>query len=100
MMHRYIFVLTDAIISFVELLLALRIILKLLGANMAAPFVAWVYETTKPLLAPFEGMFPSSTLAGGFVIEASALFALLVYAFVGFLLQSVITRLSATKKQH
>ncbi len=94
MLHRYVLTLTDAILSFVELLLTLRIILKLLGARTAAPFVTWVYETTKPLLSPFEGMFPSSTLAGGFVIEVSALFALLVYAFLGFLLQSIIVRLT------
>lgn len=98
MLHRYVLTLTDAILSFVELLLTLRIILKLLGARTAAPFVTWVYETTKPLLAPFEGMFPTSTLAGGLVIEASALFALLVYVFLGFLLQSTITRLTQQSK--
>lgn len=78
----------------VEFLISLRIVLKLFGASTKAPFVTWVYETTKPLLFPFEGMFPSSTLHTGFVLEVSALFALLVYAFIGFLLESVVTQLT------
>lgn len=94
MVNKYILTLTDAVLSIVELLLSLRIVLKLLNANTGAPFVRWIYENTGPLLAPFEGMFPSSTVAGGFTLEASALFALLVYAFVGFLIQSAILRLS------
>ena len=73
------------ILNLVEGLLMLRIILKLFGASMAAPFVTWAYETTQPLLTPFIGMFPSPLLTGGFIIEFSSLFALIVYAFVGYL---------------
>lgn len=76
--------LSDVLFSFVEGLLALRILLKLLGANPFTPFVVWVYQTSKPLLTPFEGIFPSATTRGGFVLEISALFALLVYAFLGY----------------
>lgn len=90
----YILVLSNAIVALVEFLLSLRILLKLLGARTTAPFVTWVYETTKPLLSPFEGMFPTSNLGNGFVLEASALFALLVYAFLGFLLESAVTQLT------
>lgn len=85
--------LASIILSVIELLISLRIVLKLLGARTAAPFVAWVYETTKPLLSPFEGMFPSSTLTGSFTLESSALFALLTYAFLYFLIESVVTQL-------
>ncbi len=72
-----------------EGLIGLRILLKLLGANTLAPFVRWVYETSKPLLAPFEGMFPSPHLRGGFVIEVSALFAFLAYAFIEYLIEEL-----------
>ena len=94
MLQRYILTLTDTVIGILEFLISLRILLKLLGASTAAPFVNWVYETSRPLLTPFEGMFPSSTLIGGMTLEASALFALLVYAFLGFLLESAIHQLS------
>ena len=58
--------------------------MKLFGASQSAPFVNWVYETSSPLLAPFLGAFPSPKVQGGFVIEFSALFGLLVYAFVAY----------------
>lgn len=99
MLNRYILTLTDTIIGIIEFLISLRILLKLLGASTAAPFVTWVYETTRPLLTPFEGMFPSSTLVGGMSLEVSALVALLVYAFIGFLLESAIHQLSSASRK-
>lgn len=82
--------LVSGIMGLVELLISLRIVLKLFGASTAAPFVQWVYETTAPLLQPFLGMFPSPNLTGGFVIEFSAIFGLMVYAFIGYLLLEVL----------
>ncbi len=94
---------TNSLVSFVEGVIGLRIILKLMGASTAAPFVRWVYETSKPLLYPFEGMFPSSQVAGvPFTIEFSALFALFVYIFIGYLLQEVLDYVEQMKyrKEH
>ncbi len=76
--------LVEFIFSFIEGLIGLRVLLKFLGASMTAPFVNWVYQTSKPLLVPFEGIFPSSSPGGGFVLEISALFALVVYAVIGY----------------
>ena len=73
--------LVNFIFNLIEVLLLIRIVLKLFGASTTAPFVSWLYETTRPLLVPFLNMFPSPQLSGGFIIEFSALFALLVYAF-------------------
>lgn len=87
--------LINMIISIVEFLLAFRIMLKFFGANPVAPFVMWVYETTEPLLNPFEGIFPSPELEGGLIIEFSAVFALMVYALVGYLLMELIEGLTA-----
>lgn len=82
--------LVSFVTTLVEGLLALRILLKLFGASTAAPFVRWVYETTQPLLNPFSGMFPSPQVSGGFVLEFSSIFALLVYAFVGFVISQAL----------
>jgi uncharacterized protein YggT (Ycf19 family) len=98
MFKRYILTLSDLIIGIIEFLLSLRILLKLLGASSSAPFVQWVYETTRPLLAPFEGMFPTSTLPVGFVLEVSTLFALITYAFIGVLLESVIHQITTNTR--
>lgn len=77
---------TDLIVS----VLGLRIILKLLGASTVAPFVVWVYDTTKPLLTPFQGMFPSPDLAPRLTLEFSAIFAIIIYSFVGYILSDII----------
>lgn len=84
----------------IEGLLGLRVILKLFGANAAAPFVNWVYSVTAPLLGPFKGAFPAPALEGGFVIEFTALFAMLVYALVTYLLLELVaqTNLLSTKR--
>ncbi|HEX7017305.1 MAG TPA: YggT family protein [Patescibacteria group bacterium] len=91
---RFILYLINVVFSLIELLIAVRIILRLFGANPAAGFVQWIYATTEPLLRPFIGMFPSPVLEGGFVIEFSAVFALIVYAFVGYLLSEIVAELS------
>ncbi len=83
-----------------EMLLSLRIILKLFGAAPSVSFVNWVYITTAPLLNPFAGIFPSPELEGGFVIEFSALFALIIYSFAGyFLIQSVRSLMEDSKQE-
>ena len=74
----------------IEALIGMRILLKFLGAGQGAPFVRWVYETTQPLLRPFVGMFPTPGIQGGFVLEFSALFAIVAYAVGGYLLIEVI----------
>ncbi len=87
-------VLISAVTNVVEGLLLLRIALRLLSASQSAPFVRWVMETTEPLLTPFLGMFPSPQLTSGVVIEFSAIFALMVYAFIGYALAELIAALS------
>lgn len=78
------------ILGVVELLLGLRVILKLFGANPAAPFVNWVYETSSPLIEPFRGMFPHPVLQGGYIVEFSTIFALFIYALIAYLLGELI----------
>lgn len=71
-------------------LLGLRFILKLFGASTSAPFVQWLYETTYSLITPFNEIFPSPRLEGGFIIEFSVLFAILIYSFIAYLLIQVL----------
>lgn len=88
--------LVDFIVGLVEILILLRIILKLFGANPGAPFVTWIYETTRGLLWPFIGMFPSPVIEGGFIVEFSAIFGLIVYAIIGYLIIELIRYISFT----
>ncbi|WP_171038245.1 YggT family protein [Aquibacillus sediminis] len=75
-----------------QFLLGLRIILKLFSANPSAPFVQWIYTTSSPLLYPFEGIFPTASLDGTFVIEFSALFAFIIYTILGYVLIKIVSK--------
>lgn len=74
----------NLMLTVVGVILGLRFILKLFGANAANDFVNWIYETSAEILGPFRNIFPSANLEG-FVIEFSTIFALLVYSIIGML---------------
>ncbi|MBI2590793.1 MAG: YggT family protein [Candidatus Blackburnbacteria bacterium] len=82
--------LINLVIGLIELLLAIRLLLRLFAANPATPFVRWTYETSQPLVNPFLGIFPNPVLTGGLVIEFSTLVALVVYAIAGYVLAELI----------
>lgn len=82
-----------AIGGFIETLIALRIVLRLLGANSANAIVNWVYTWSTPFVAPFSGIFgQDATVIHGVgtvapsVFDWTALIALIVIGLiVGFL---------------
>lgn len=92
---------TYVLITLIELLLSLRFVARLFGANTQAPFIAWLYDTTQPLLAPFLHVFPSPSVKGNFVLEFSTLFAIFVYSFAAYLVLEVMSMISGmeTKKK-
>jgi hypothetical protein len=85
------------VMAIVEILLALRLVLKLLAANPTASFVDWIYKTTQPLLQPFLFAFPTPSIKGGFVLEFTTLFALFAYAFLGYLIEQILEIMDHTK---
>jgi hypothetical protein len=87
------------VMGIVEILLTLRFVLKLLAANPSASFVDWTYETTRPLLQPFLFAFPTPSIKGGFVLEFTTLFAILAYAFIGYVLQQVLEILAGRESK-
>lgn len=66
------------ILSIVEVLLALRFILKLLAANATAFFTSVIYTLTDVLVAPVVAVF-KTTYAAGNVFEWTTLLAAIVY---------------------
>ncbi len=91
--------LVDFFIGLAELVLILRVVLRLFNASQGASFVNWVYQTSGTLLAPFRGIFPTEVLHRGYVLDVSALFAVLVYAFIGYLLIELIGFTPSTSKK-
>lgn len=76
-------------LGILEALIALRIGLKLIGANPDSPIVALIYGITYLFLFPFEGMTATPT-AGGIVLELSSLFAMLIYALIAWAVERII----------
>lgn len=67
----------------IEVLLAFRFILKLLGANPSSGFVSFLYSVTGFFIAPFSGIFNSLVNRGPsltYVFEPASIVAMIVYA--------------------
>jgi hypothetical protein len=64
-----------------EGLIALRIGLKLIGANPDSGFAILIYNFSNIFLFPFAGLTPTYT-AGVVVLEVSSFIAMVVYALV------------------
>jgi YggT family protein len=76
----------NTVVGIVELILLVRFVLELLGANAASTFVAWVYSASDALLGPFAGAFPGVYLTPNMVLDVVAIVAMVVYALVGWLI--------------
>jgi hypothetical protein len=72
-----------------EALIALRIGLKLIGANPSSPFAVFVYGLTSLFLFPFTGLTGTPS-AGGMVLEISSVIAMVVYALIAWALERMI----------
>ena len=74
------------ILGIIEVLIAFRFVLKLLGANPNSGFVDFVYNVTSVLTAPFDTIFGVAKATAGqvqSVFEPSILVAAAVYALIG-----------------
>jgi len=85
-----IYYLVNFVFSVIGFLLGLRILLRFFGANPNTPFVRWIYESSDSLLAPFAGIFPVTRIDGGFIIDFPAIFGVIIYAFIGYLIMEVV----------
>jgi len=72
-----------------EAFIALRIGLKLIGANPDSPIVALIYGFTTLFLFPFEGMTATPS-AGGMVLELSSFFAMGIYALLAWAAERIV----------
>jgi len=70
-------------------LIALRIGLKLIGANPDSPIVALIYGFTYLFLFPFNGLVGSPTV-GNMVLELSSMFAILIYGLIALAIERTV----------
>jgi hypothetical protein len=82
------------VLGFIEILLAFRFVLKLLGANPESGFVSFIYSITGVLTAPFDSIFGVTSAESGAiesVFEPSILVAAAVYAIIAWGIVKLIT---------
>ncbi len=78
------------VLGILEVLLAFRFILRLLGANSEAGFSTFVYSLSLPFTYPFSAVF-GSTVVSGSVFEWTTLLAMVVYWLVAFGIVKLLT---------
>ena len=76
-------------LGLLEGLLALRLFLKIIGANADSPFAAMLYGFTDLFLIPFVGL-TGTPAAGNMVLEISTVIAMIVYALAAWVLERIV----------
>jgi YggT family protein len=69
-----------------ELLLGIRVILHLLGANAENGFANFIYGLTSPFVAIFASLLQNPVLSPTATIEITTLIAMIVYAVLAWLI--------------
>lgn len=88
--------------GFLEVLLAFRLVLKLMGASVSSAFVGLIYGITGIFILPFEGIFRRGFAQGvetTSVLEPSTLVAMIVYALMVWGVVKLIRIFSGEKQQ-
>ncbi len=70
------------LLGVLEVVLGLRWLFRLLGANTGNSFTDTLYSVSHPFVAPFNGIFNDQALGRQGVFEFSTLVAMLVYALI------------------
>jgi YggT family protein len=78
-----------------EVLLLLRFVLKLTGANAQQALVSALYGVTEPLVRPFQGIFPEP--AGPPVLDLAALLAVLFFFLVAALIVALVRAITSAR---
>jgi uncharacterized protein YggT (Ycf19 family) len=69
------------VLGVLEVLIGLRVLLRLFGANPFAGFTTLIYDITYPFVALFQGVFPTPHGYGS-ALEISSLLAMAIYALL------------------
>jgi YggT family protein len=69
------------LLGFLEALIGIRVVLKLIGANPAAFFSQLIYGVTEVFLWPFAGLTANPTF-GAFQLEVTSIIGMIVYALI------------------
>lgn len=84
------------IFTVLEVLLLLRFIFKLAGANANQALVAGLYRLTEPLTRPFQGIFPEPQAP--LALDIPALLAIVFLFLIGALIVALVRAIMAPRR--
>jgi glucan phosphoethanolaminetransferase (alkaline phosphatase superfamily) len=90
------------IFGVLDILLAFRLVLRLLGASTGSSFVSAIYNISVVFIVPFEGIFHVATTQGietTSVFEPATLVAIIVYGILAWGIVKLITIFSGEKEE-
>lgn len=77
--------LINIFLAVVVFFLGMRLVLRLVTANEATPFVAWIYSVSEYFITPFRGIVENPTVTGGSILDVVALIAIVAYMLLAYL---------------
>ena len=86
------------ILGVIEVVLAFRVLLKLLGASTMSGFTSFIYAVSSPFSRPFAGILGTS-VSSNLVFEWSTLIAMAVYAVVAYGLVALFQLIKPTNQE-
>lgn len=78
-----------SLLGLLEILLGLRVLLKLMAANPNAGFAVFIYGITGPFIAPFTGL-TATWFSGEMILEVTTLIAMAVYVLLFWVIARVV----------
>lgn len=90
------------ILGVIEVLLAFRLVFKLLGASPKSGFVSGIYSVSNIFLSPFTGIFRTASSQGvetQAILEPATIVAMIVYAVIAWGIVKLID-ITATHRNH
>lgn len=85
-------------VGVVNVLIALRFILKLIAANPGNSFASFVNSLTDGLVAPFISLINPPVVATGAIVEVASIFAIIVYTLLALAVTQLFRILFASAK--
>jgi hypothetical protein len=78
------------LLGVLEVILGLRFIFRLLGANEASSFISFLYGVSHGFVGIFNGIFNDQSIGSTGVFEISTLLAMLIYALIAWGIVSLV----------
>ncbi len=93
MILKVVFQILYILLIFIESLLSIRFILKLIGATSGVPLVSWIYSFTDVILSPIRGITTDSFSFWGITIEIGTLLMILLLTLLAYAFYEIIKAL-------